>query len=91
MQLFYTVSKIAVISPYYKILTQKKYFHVQLDSLKCHMKIHPNHLDSVQENEAYGYCFLLKVTISQGQGHWKLHTMVKAHSAYKHGRYERIW
>ena len=73
LNFFAAVSKTAVITLY------MQYVDVHLELFQCHLKLHPDQLKRVWENEANRFCFAL--TPSQDNRHWKWRKMVAVNGA----------
>ena len=58
-EVFYVVCKTAGISLVSKSLTQKGSHGVQVELLHHHIKLYPDQIKSVKENEANLFCFAL--------------------------------
>ena len=75
IKLFDAVSKTAVISLVSINLTQILLKYVQLELLHHHIKVYPNHMKSVRENEANRLCFAL--TLWQTDEHDSLQRSIR--------------
>ena len=92
VSVFDMVLKTAIITLVTLNLTPKKYYYVQLELLQKQITFYPDHLKSVQENEAKKFCFALTLWPQPRSRSVKdLYTMVEVNGAYKRSRNVKNW